>query len=124
MKTYLSLLLLITLAATFLFLLRPAAYAGTFTDGLNTAKGVASAGGLNQNTDVKIVLKKMTNWLLSIVGAVAMLALIYGSVRMIASFGNDEAIKDAKNVIKWAIVGVMFAGLSYVILLAVYGFLT
>lgn len=74
-------------------------------------------------TDFKGFLVRITNWLLSLVGFFAMLALVYGGIHMITAFGDDKRVSDGKKIIFWAIVGLLVVGISYAIVTTVSGFL-
>lgn len=48
-------------------------------------------------------------------GSIAVLILVIGGVRYIASFGNQEAMDEAKKTIKFAIIGLVVIILAYAI---------
>lgn len=60
-------------------------------------------------------ISKVIRFLLGLIGLLALLAIIVGGIRMVISFGNDQAVASAKNIIKWAIIGLIIAILSWVI---------
>ncbi len=62
------------------------------------------------------VLKNVINWMLGLVGFLALIALIVGGGRMIVDFGNEEQVKKAKATILWAVVGLAVVVLSYAII--------
>lgn len=62
--------------------------------------------------------------LLGIIGAVAVAVIIFGGFRYIVSHGNEEEIRAAKSTITYAIIGLAFALLSWIIINAVVGVLT
>lgn len=68
-------------------------------------------------------LSNLTRWLLGLVGFLAMLALVWGGIRMIISFGNEQGVEKAKEIIKWAVIGLVLVILSYAIIRIVSGFL-
>ena len=53
---------------------------------------------------------------LPIAAALAALVIIYGGYRYITSAGNPEALKDAKDIIVGALIGLVLLLLAYVIL--------
>ncbi len=59
------------------------------------------------------VFQKITNTIIFLVGAIAVIMLIVGGVRYVVSAGSDEAVKGAKNTILYAIVGIVVALLAY-----------
>lgn len=68
------------------------------------------ATGVNLST----YLIGIYNFLLSIVGIVAVMMLIVGGIRYITSAGNQAAAADAKDIITNAIVGLLLALLTWV----------
>lgn len=56
------------------------------------------------------------DFLLGLVFVLALLALVVGGVRMVASFGNEQSVASAKKIILWAIVGLTVVIMSWVII--------
>ena len=50
-----------------------------------------------------------------IIGAVSVIMIIYGGFRYITSGGNDTGVKDAKNTILYAIIGLVIVALAQII---------
>lgn len=67
-------------------------------------------------TTVGMLVKAIVTFLTGLVGALTMLALIWGGIMYITALGNDKRVDKAKDVIKWAIIGLSIVLLSYVIL--------
>ncbi len=65
--------------------------------------------------DLSTYLIGFYNFLLSIVGIVAVLFMIFGGLKYITAVGNSSKIGDAKNQIMSAITGLLLALLSWVI---------
>ena len=59
------------------------------------------------------IFRKITNTIIFLVGAIAVIMLIIGGVRYVVSAGSDEAVKGAKNTILYAIIGIVVALLAY-----------
>jgi hypothetical protein len=55
----------------------------------------------------------ITNILLFIIGAIAVVMLIIGGVRYVVSAGDQNAVTSAKNTILYAIIGIVVAFLAY-----------
>jgi hypothetical protein len=55
----------------------------------------------------------ITNILLFIIGAVAVVMLIIGGIRYVVSAGDQNAVTSAKNTILYAIIGIVVAFLAY-----------
>ena len=76
-------------------------------------KGVANVAG-NNNPDIeKQVVPNIINTMLLIVGAGAVIMIIYGGIQYIISHGDSGKIAAAKNTILYAVVGLVFAILAY-----------
>ncbi|MEK7500479.1 MAG: pilin [Patescibacteria group bacterium] len=71
-------------------------------------------GGPDQT--ITSVLKGIINWMLGLVGILALIALIIGGARMIIDFGNEDQVKKAKATILWAVIGLAVVILSYAII--------
>ncbi len=67
-------------------------------------------------TTVSGLLGKVINWMLGLVGFIALIALITGGARMIMDFGNEEQVKKGKTTILWAVIGLLVVILSYAII--------
>ena len=59
------------------------------------------------------VFRTVTNILLFIIGAIAVIMLIIGGVRYVVSSGDQNAVTGAKNTILYAIIGIIVAFLAY-----------
>lgn len=71
---------------------------------------------LGNTNDITGVLKNVINWMLGLVGLLALIALIVGGGRMIVDFGNEEQVKKAKTTILYAVIGLAVVILSYAII--------
>lgn len=61
------------------------------------------------------IIPRMINLMLFIVGVLAIVMLIFGGIRYVISGGDSGRVKDAKNTILYAIVGLIVAILGYAI---------
>jgi len=75
-------------------------------------------------TNINEILTRLTRALLAIIGTVAFVTFIWAGVRMIASRGNEKILSEAKNAMMWAIIGLMLALGSYVLLSKIFEILT
>lgn len=95
----------------------PAAGApGCATDSLSIQNGANCAKGTDQATNLfgdGGIFQVVTNILLFIVGAIAVIMLIIGGIRYVVSGGDQAAVTAAKNTILYAIVGIIVAILAY-----------
>lgn len=113
-------LAIISLLAVFSFALVPALAGGDTASA--SAKGEICAG-INNGRDCNqagdnnfsAFLKRITNFLLFIVGAVAVIMLMVGGLRYVLSGGDASQTKGAKDTILYAIVGIVVAAAAYAI---------
>lgn len=87
-------------------------------------RGGVNAAGENTDqvdTDVDSLIGTVVNTLLFIIGAVAVIMLIFGGFRYVTSGGDSNAVTSAKNTILYAIIGIIVAVLAYAIVNWVLG---
>lgn len=78
--------------------------------------GVTAAGGsTSSTTSLSSILKTITNVLLFVVGAVAVIMIIVGGLRYVTSQGDQGNLQSAKNTILYAVVGLIVAIMAYAI---------
>lgn len=103
-----------------LFLVVPSIALGE--DGRSHTSPIGGSGGITNplgggpEQTITDVLVKIVNWMLSLVGIVALIALITGGARMIMDFGSAEQVKKGKATILWAVIGLLVVILSYAII--------
>lgn len=68
--------------------------------GINTVPGLA---------------ERVINGILGVVGAVALLYMVWGGVTWMTSGGNAERVKKGKDTVVWAVLGLALIFSSYVI---------
>lgn len=64
---------------------------------------------------LKSVITSVSNALLAVLGVVCVLFIIIGGFQYVASAGNPDSVGKAKNTILYAVIGLIFAILSYAI---------
>lgn len=69
----------------------------------------------NTNKGLGDVIGAVINVLFGTLFAVAVIVIVVAGIRMTASGGNPDAVKNAKNMIIYAIVGMIIVVLSYAI---------
>lgn len=69
----------------------------------------------NQDQSAESLIGTIINVLLFIVGAIAVIMLIWGGIRYATSAGNAASVTSAKNTIVYAVVGLVIASLAYAI---------
>lgn len=67
------------------------------------------------------VLSSITDLLLFIVGAIAVVVIIVGGIRYATSGGDQNAVTGAKNTILYAVIGLVVAFLAYAVVKFVTG---
>ena len=62
------------------------------------------------------IFTQISNTILYIVGIISVIMLVWGGLRYIISGGDSKKVNDAKNTVLYAIIGLIIAILSYVII--------
>ena len=73
----------------------------------------------NDDNPITSVAITVMNWLLSIVGVVAIISFIVAGLIYLTSAGDDDRIQQAKRAMTWSVVGVIVALMGLVIVYAV-----
>jgi len=79
--------------------------------------------GVATGDETKLI-QNVTNWVLGITGAVAVLFIIYGGFRYITASGNQTNMEAAKNILIKAIIGLVIVLVAYVLVTAVLNAVT
>jgi uncharacterized membrane protein YgaE (UPF0421/DUF939 family) len=58
----------------------------------------------------------LVRFLLTMIGALSVLFIIIGAVRMVASAGNEKSVKAGKDTVTWAVIGLVVALLAFTII--------
>lgn len=86
------------------------------TRNMSIEAGADCAQGNGQPTELVGdggIFNRITSILLFIVGAVAVIMLIFGGIRYVVSGGDQNNVTAAKNTILYAIIGIVVALLAY-----------
>lgn len=86
--------------------------------GAKAAKPDGTPGGLFGDGGI---FRNITNTLIFLVGAIAVVMLIVGGLRYVLSGGNSSNVEAAKNTIFYAIIGIVVAILAFAIVNFVIG---
>ena len=86
-----------------------------FGAGLNEVKQVASQNKLSEARSAKDILQTIVKWLLSLIGTLAVISLLYGGFLYITSQGDESKAERAKTIILYSIIGLVVIGLSAII---------
>ncbi|SNQ61216.1 pilin [Candidatus Methanoperedens nitratireducens] len=72
--------------------------------------------GVNADAGLLTYLSGLYNFLISVVGILAMAVIIYGGMRYLTSAGNPSSVEEAKDAITSAVTGLILALVSWLIL--------
>lgn len=97
--------------------------AAAFDTGLDKAQGSAGLPSTAAQGGVVGFLSTILNWLLGILGVVALIAFVIAGFMYIFSAGDEEKAEKAKNTMLYAIIGVVVALIGYIIIKVIQGFL-
>lgn len=124
-KSHLLMLISILTLAAPLAVPSAAAFAACNTNTANKISQGASLAGGDPNTNcsdsgvdangIGNLAKQIVNIFSIIVGAVAIIMIIYGGFRYITSGGDSNAVGGAKNTLIYAIIGLIIVALAQVI---------
>ncbi len=68
---------------------------------------VANKAGLEKPASEEVMIGLIINSVLGFLGVIFLILIIYAGIRWMMSAGNDEEVKNARQIIKWAIIGVI-----------------
>lgn len=100
------------------------AVGGTGSGGTTGSTGGTGTGEINianpiDTPDFTTLVQNVLSWLLSVVGGVALLFMIYGGVVYISSIGDQKKAEEGKKIVTAALLGLTIILLSYSILVVV-----
>lgn len=75
--------------------------------------------GLSNSKSVKQVLSGILNWMLSVVGIIALIGFAISGIMYLVSAGNDDMAKKAKSAMKFSILGIIVVLGSFVVIQAI-----
>ena len=75
---------------------------------------------LGTTKDIPTLIGKIIAGALGVVGSIALLMFIFGGLTWMTSGGNDEKIKKGKQIIVWAVFGIIIIFTSYSLLNLVF----
>ena len=91
------------------------------SDGLTNANTTANYSGLG-STSVTTLMTNLMNWLLGIVGFLAVIGFVISGILYLTAAGDDDQITKAKSAMMYSIIGVIVALLGFVVLTAAQTF--
>lgn len=90
------------------------------SNGFNVADTKTAAKGLN-NESIFAIISRLMNWLLGLVGVLAVIAFVISGILYLTAAGNEEQAEKAKEVMLYAIIGLVVALIGLVVVNAVAG---
>lgn len=90
---------------------------GTLMNGICVPSGAST--GLPETTASQLITNVM-NWLLGIMGILAMLMFTVSGIQYLTAAGDEKATEHAKNNMKFAAMGVAVALLGYAVVYTIY----
>ncbi|MDD3190209.1 MAG: pilin [Candidatus Pacebacteria bacterium] len=64
-------------------------------------------------TNLEAAVGNLTDWLLGVISMIAVVAIIWGGFQYLTSSGNQDQARNAKETIKFALMGLVIAGIAY-----------
>ena len=73
----------------------------------------AACQDLSKPDGLSNTLKNATNTILFIAGALAVIMIIYGSIRFMTAHGNEKQVESARLIVTYSVIGLIIAILAY-----------
>jgi hypothetical protein len=96
----------------------PTAFAGAISSSDSPDVVQELTGGTGS---LRELVLRIVNFFLTFLGILAVIMVIYGGVTYVTAAGNDEAVGNAKNIILYALVGIIIILLSFAIVNTILG---
>lgn len=93
-------------------LLAPTSASAAAKDEINSALTKTNDGN---TTDLRANITRVINLMLFLIGAVAVIMIIIGGIKYVASNGDQGSVQSAKNTIMYSVVGLVVAILAFAI---------
>jgi len=111
-KKKLQIIVSTSIITTFIFLF--------FAPDIFAANGITLPSGTGlPDKSINAVLTNVLNWFLGFLAALAILMIIISGIMYVTSGGDDSRVETAKKILTYAIIGLVVALLSYVIVIAI-----
>jgi uncharacterized membrane protein YidH (DUF202 family) len=110
-----GLLLLLGVVALPVFAQSSSGDPADFRSGLDQVKSVAEQNELGEARSAKEIILTIVKWLLSLVGTIAVISLVYGGFLYVSSQGDERKVDQAKHIILYSCIGLIIIGLSGVL---------
>ena len=73
----------------------------------------AACQDLSKQDGLSNILKNATNIVLFIAGALAVIMIIYGSIRFMTAHGDEKQVESARLIVTYSVIGLIIALLAY-----------
>ncbi len=73
----------------------------------------AACQDLSKPDGLSNILKNATNIVLFIAGALAVIMIIYGSIRFMTAHGDEKQVESARLIVTYSVIGLIIAILAY-----------
>ena len=73
----------------------------------------AACQDLSKQDGLSNTIKNATNIVLFIAGALAVIMIIYGSIRFMTAHGNEKQVESARLIVTYSVIGLIIAILAY-----------
>ena len=92
-------------------------YADNICDRLPSGSDVWKANGCGggASTDLQSAITVVINGVIGVLGAVAAIFILVGAINYMTSTGDSAKVEKAKKTILWAVIGLIIAVLTFVI---------
>jgi len=71
--------------------------------------------GISTEPDASNVVLTVSQWIINILGGISILVIIYGGFRYVTAAGNEKKVEKAKEIIKYAVIGLVLVLLAFTI---------
>ena len=93
-------------------------YAGSREEAQNGAKLVDGGGSAKQ--DLPDIITTIINVMLFIAAALAVIMIIYGSIRFMTAHGNEKQVESARLIVTYSVIGLIIAILAYALVTFIF----
>ncbi|MFA9262374.1 MAG: pilin [Undibacterium sp.] len=69
--------------------------------------------------DAKVIVKNVMNWLLAVLGFIAVIGFVISGIQYLMAAGDEKTIETAKTNMKYSIIGVIVALSGYIVITAI-----
>ena len=80
----------------------------------------AACQDLSKQDGLSNILKNATNIVLFIAGALAVIMIIYGSIRFMTAHGNEKQVESARLIVTYSVIGLIIAILAYALVTFIF----